>query len=218
MNSSFPGLIFEHTGYVRSWERRDTLKHAKDFVPGLFVAVFSVSALCAAVPPQGARAMGTVKNEKSMVLPKFKSALKPRGVRIRSQSKRAGIRVDTQKYPSLLVLATGYTAGEESTGKKPGNPKYGLTYSGVKVKRGKYSTIAADPSVFPIGSLLYIPGYGYGIVADTGSSIKGKHIDLYFKTVKAVYKDWGKKKLKVYIIKKGNGHLSKRALDELRAG
>ena len=76
----------------------------------------------------------------------------------------------------MKVTATGYTAGYESTGKKPGHPQYGITYSGVKVKRDRntLSTIAADPDVFPLGSILYIPGYGYGIVADIGSAIKGQ--------------------------------------------
>src|SRR6185312_15277556 len=87
---------------------------------------------------------------------------------------------DWSQYPSKKVVATGYTAGIESTGKEPGHPLYGITYSGVKVKRDLYSTIAADPKVFPLGTILFIPGYGYGVVADTGSAIKGNIIDLYF--------------------------------------
>ncbi len=79
---------------------------------------------------------------------------------------------DWDEYPVQRVTATGYTAGAESTGKKPGDPLYGLTYSGVKVKRDLYSTVAADPSVFPIGTILFIPNYGLGVVADTGSAIK----------------------------------------------
>ena len=82
---------------------------------------------------------------------------------------------------TVKVTATGYTAGYESTGKKPGHPQYGITYSGVKVKRDRntLSTIAADPDVFPLGSILYIPGYGYGIVADIGSAIKGQNRSLF---------------------------------------
>ncbi|MCI3987286.1 3D domain-containing protein, partial [Bacillus vallismortis] len=78
---------------------------------------------------------------------------------------------DWDEYPVQQVTATGYTAGAESTGKKPGDPLYGLTYSGVKVKRDLYSTVAADPSVFPFGTILFIPNYGLGVVADTGSAI-----------------------------------------------
>src|SRR3954470_19834263 len=43
--------------------------------------------------------------------------------------------LDWSKYPIHKVLATGYTAGYESTGKGPNHPEYGITYSGVSVKR-----------------------------------------------------------------------------------
>src|SRR5690625_874077 len=112
--------------------------------------------------------------------------------------------IDFKQYPTEKVVATGYTAGIESTGKTPDHPEFGLTYSGVKVKRDLYSTIAADPSVFPIGTVLFIPGYGYGVVADTGSAIKGNKIDLYFETVQDVYDEWGKKDVTVYLIEKGD--------------
>jgi 3D (Asp-Asp-Asp) domain-containing protein len=123
--------------------------------------------------------------------------------------------VDWSKYPSVEVVATGYTAGVESTGKTPDHPEYGITYSGVRVKRDLYSTIAADLDIFPIGTILFIPGYGYGVVADKGGAIKGNRIDLYYDTVEDVYKYWGKKKIQVYIVKKGNGKLSEEELKRL---
>ena len=116
---------------------------------------------------------------------------------------------------TVRVTATGYTAGLESTGKKPGMPGYGITRSGVKVRRDHVSTIAADPKVFPIGTLMYIPGYGYGIVADTGSAIKGNKIDLYFETTRQVYQLWGKRKVHVDVLKKGEGKLDESWLKEL---
>lgn len=115
---------------------------------------------------------------------------------------------DWSQYPSVEVVATGYTAGYESTGKTEGHPQYGITFSGVKVKRDLYSTVAADPNVFPIGTILFIPGYGFGVVADTGSAIKGKKIDLYYETVEEVYEQWGKKSIEVYVIEEGNGNLT----------
>ncbi|TLS38860.1 3D domain-containing protein [Pseudalkalibacillus caeni] len=122
---------------------------------------------------------------------------------------------DWSQFPVHTVVATGYTAGVESTGKDEGHPAYGITYSGVKVKRDLYSTIAADTSIFPIGTILYIPDYGYGVVADTGSAITGNKIDLYFETVKDVYANWGKKKINVYVIEKGNGSLTENRLKAL---
>jgi 3D (Asp-Asp-Asp) domain-containing protein len=118
-------------------------------------------------------------------------------------------------FKSIEVMATGYTAGVESTGKSPSHPQYGITFSGVKVRKGVVSTIAADTKVFPLGTLLYIPGYGYGIVADTGSAIKGNKIDLFFLNTKEVYTHWGKKKVNVYLLKKGNGKVTEAMLDHL---
>ncbi|WP_153126583.1 3D domain-containing protein [Peribacillus tepidiphilus] len=125
--------------------------------------------------------------------------------------------VDWTKYPKAKVTATGYTAGYESTGKHPNHPSYGITYSGVKVKRDLYSTVAADLRVFPIGTILFIPDYGYGVVADKGGAIKGNELDLYFNTVQEVYDKWGKKKVDVFVIQMGNGKLTEedlRALNE----
>jgi 3D (Asp-Asp-Asp) domain-containing protein len=125
---------------------------------------------------------------------------------------------DEQVLTTITVMATGYTAGYESTGKRPNHPLYGITFSGVKVRRDKnsLSTIAADPEIFPLGSILYIPGYGYGIVADTGSAIKGKKIDLYFSTIKQVYREWGKKEVDVQIIKLGNGKCTEKMVAQFR--
>ncbi|WP_285108610.1 3D domain-containing protein [Paenibacillus sp. UMB4589-SE434] len=123
--------------------------------------------------------------------------------------------VQAQVEKEVTVVATGYTAGIESTGKKPGHPEYGITYSGVKVRRDYVSTIAADLSVFPLGTILYIPGYGYGIVADIGSKIKGKKLDLYFDTTKQVYKQWGKKEVDVQVIKLGQGKVTEKLLNQL---
>ena len=120
--------------------------------------------------------------------------------------------IDFNQYPTTKVIATGYTAGVESTGNSPDHPQYGITYSGIKVKRDLYSTIAADLSVFPLGTILYIPDYGYGVVADIGGAIKGNKIDLYFDTVEEVYSEWGKKELEVYVVKEGNGQITEQEL------
>ncbi len=122
---------------------------------------------------------------------------------------------DWSKYPVKKVVATGYTAGYESTGKNPDHPEFGITYSGVKVKRDLYSTVAADLSVFPIGTILFIPEYGFGVVADKGGAIKGNRVDLYYETVDDVYTNWGKKELDVYVIEMGNGILTEHELISL---
>ncbi|WP_260631291.1 3D domain-containing protein [Bacillus sp. S/N-304-OC-R1] len=123
--------------------------------------------------------------------------------------------IDWSQYPAKRVVATGYTAFYESTGKHPGHPSFGITYSGVKVKRDLYSTVAADLNVFPIGTILFVPGYGYGVVADKGGAIKGNKVDLYYETVNDVYNEWGKKTLDVYVVQMGNGTLTEEELHAL---
>ena len=120
-----------------------------------------------------------------------------------------------RNFPKERVIATGYTAGEESTGKTKDHPEYGITYSGVEATRGLYSTIAADLSVYPLGTIMYIPEYGYGVVADKGSAIKGNKIDLYYQTVDDVYKEWGKKELDVFIVKMGDGKITSKEMEQL---
>ncbi len=123
------------------------------------------------------------------------------------------------KFDGVEVVATGYSANYESTGKTPDHPGYGITYSGLKVQRDEdaVSTIAADPDIFPLGSLLWIPGYGYGIVADIGSAIKGNRIDLYYPSAEEVYAEWGKKKLKVYVIQYGEGKVTEEMFKQVKS-
>jgi 3D (Asp-Asp-Asp) domain-containing protein len=55
----------------------------------------------------------------------------------------------------------------------------GVTALGLPAR---YGVVAVDPSVIPLGTRLYIPGYGFAIAADTGSAIVGNRIDLCFNT------------------------------------
>lgn len=123
--------------------------------------------------------------------------------------------IQEEGYKSEEVIATGYTAGVESTGKTPAHEAYGVTYAGVPVRRDVYSTIAADISIYPLGTILYIPGYGYGVVTDIGSAIQGNKIDLYFDTVEDVYNEWGKQTIDVYVIRPGEGAITEEELDAL---
>ncbi len=124
--------------------------------------------------------------------------------------------IPTRNYAaSVEVVATGYTADFACTGKTSAHPQYGITYSGVKVRRAVYSTIAADLRVFPLGTILYIPGYGYGVVADKGSAVRGHKIDLYFASRRQVFSEWGKRNVRISVIRYGTGRLDERTMDWL---
>ena len=85
--------------------------------------------------------------------------------------------------------ATAYTDDVESQGKWVGQ-----TASGMKPQVG---VIAVDPKVIPLGTKLYVEGYGNAIAGDTGGVIKGKRLDLFMNTNEECYV-WGRKKVKVW--------------------
>jgi len=68
--------------------------------------------------------------------------------------------------------------------------------------RAGFGVVAVDPAVIPLGSRLYIEGYGYAIAADTGSAIKGMRIDLGYDT-KGQALRFGRRPVRVYIIQRG---------------
>lgn len=78
----------------------------------------------------------------------------------------------------------------------------GITASGAPTKRnpGGYSTIAVDPRVIPIGTTVYVEGYGYAVAEDTGGAIKGNIIDVFFHS-ESEASSWGRRSVKVYILK-----------------
>lgn len=85
---------------------------------------------------------------------------------------------------SLSVVATAYA--------NPG----GFTATGAPAG---YGDVAVDPSVIPLGTKLYIPGYGYGVADDTGGAIQGYRIDLCFDSVSQAI-SFGRQVVKVYIL------------------
>ena len=61
------------------------------------------------------------------------------------------------------------------------------------------STIAVDPSIIPLGSKVYIPGYGEAIAADTGGAIKGHRIDLFLNSENEC-ENWGRQNVTLYVL------------------
>ncbi len=104
----------------------------------------------------------------------------------------------TRFVRALKMTATAYDATFESCGKHPDHPYYGITYSGLKVRPG---IVAVDPKVIPLGTYLYVEGYGEALAADIGGAIKGNRIDLYYESPADVAK-YGKRTVKVYILDK----------------
>jgi 3D (Asp-Asp-Asp) domain-containing protein len=90
---------------------------------------------------------------------------------------------------TIPMVATAYTRYDE------GCTDY--TYRGNYAKRG---IAAVDPNVIPLGTKLYIPGYGNAIADDIGGAIQGHRIDLFMETLDEAF-EYGVRNVTVYIIK-----------------
>jgi peptidoglycan DL-endopeptidase CwlO len=78
-------------------------------------------------------------------------------------------------------------SGSKVTVSSTGYCLRGTTATGIPVGWG---VIAVDPSFIPLGTRMFVPGYGEGVAADTGSAVKGAVIDLWFPTC-AQALQWG---------------------------
>ena len=88
----------------------------------------------------------------------------------------------------IHVEATAYSSAE------PGLSAY--TALGTLCRRG---VIATDPNVIPLGTRVFIPGYGYAVAEDTGGAIVGHKIDVAFDSVAECY-EFGRKFIEIYIL------------------
>jgi 3D (Asp-Asp-Asp) domain-containing protein len=92
----------------------------------------------------------------------------------------------------IEMTATGYGPS--------GNGRYGMhTATGI---RPRYGIVAVDPRIIPLGTKLFVEGYGYAIAADTGSAIKGMRIDLFYESDGRA-SQVGRKKVRVLILEPG---------------
>jgi 3D (Asp-Asp-Asp) domain-containing protein len=89
---------------------------------------------------------------------------------------------------ALSMKASAYSAYD------PGNGSY--TYGGNLLRKG---LAAVDPAVIPLGTRLYIPGYGYAIADDIGGAIKGQRIDLAFDNRHEAL-NFGVQRVTVYVV------------------
>ena len=129
--------------------------------------------------------IGTKKEEVKKEEPK-----KAEPAKSSKSSKSSGNVINGREYSKVLkVKATAYTPYDGGC--------TGMTASGTRAGVG---TIAVDPKVIPMGTKLYIPGYGVGTALDTGGAIKGNKIDVCYMTKGEAY-NWGVKNLNIYILK-----------------
>ena len=98
--------------------------------------------------------------------------------------------VDDSQYASVMAMeATAYLPTDGSGA--------GVTAMGIPAT---YGVAAVDPSVIPLGTRLYVPGYGEAIAADTGGAIYGYKIDLCMESYEEAM-NFGRRTITVYVLK-----------------
>ncbi|MFD9628701.1 ubiquitin-like domain-containing protein [Peribacillus muralis] len=109
-----------------------------------------------------------------------------------AQASRGVTNVSSTSGKEIYVASTAYTASCKGCS--------GVTSTGVDLKSNPGAKIiAVDPSVIPLGSKVYVEGYGYAVAADKGGAIKGNRIDVFFSSKNDAYR-WGVKNVKVRVL------------------
>lgn len=76
----------------------------------------------------------------------------------------------------------------------------GVTATGFDLRANPNAKIiAVDPRVIPLGTKVYVEGYGYAVASDTGGAIKGHKIDVFFPSKAEAFR-WGVRKVKIKIL------------------
>ncbi|MBT2671132.1 DUF348 domain-containing protein [Streptomyces sp. ISL-14] len=109
-----------------------------------------------------------------------------------AQASRGVTNVSSSSGKEIYVSSTAYTASCKGCS--------GVTSTGVDLKSNPGAKIiAVDPNVIPLGSKVYVDGYGYAMAADKGGAIKGNRIDVFFSSKNDAYR-WGVKRVKIRVL------------------
>jgi len=92
----------------------------------------------------------------------------------------------------MTMIATAYTAYCEGCS--------GTTAYGIDLRANpEEKVIAVDPRVIPLGTRVWVEGYGEAIAGDTGGAIKGNKIDVFIPSYDNAIQ-WGRKEVKLIIL------------------
>lgn len=99
---------------------------------------------------------------------------------------------DTQEESGrwMSVEATAYSRNQESLSN--------FTFSGIDLRENS-RVIAVDPNVIPLGSKIFVPGYGEYVAGDTGGAIKGNRIDVHMEDLDAAWA-FGRRQIDIKVL------------------
>ncbi|OZU89667.1 cell wall-binding protein [Virgibacillus indicus] len=117
---------------------------------------------------------------------------KPSKKDIKPEKKEEASEQSEPEGRTFSVEATAYTAYCAGCS--------GITATGVNLKANPHAkVISVDPNVIPLGTEVYVEGYGYAVAADTGGAINGNRIDVHLPTKSEAY-SWGRRTVTVTIL------------------
>ncbi|QRG66090.1 S-layer homology domain-containing protein [Brevibacillus choshinensis] len=137
-----------------------------------------------------------------LVSPYTDGTLKPQTTITRAEAATyAALHLLTSKAADQGALANGTAYREKLTVKTtaysyPSNSSV-LSYLEYPLRKG---VVAVDPNVIPLGTHLYIDGYGYAVAADIGGAVKQRHVDLYLPTLSDAQRYGMKQGVNVYVL------------------
>lgn len=150
---------------------------------------------------ESAKTQSAEKSVKQAESPKSQSADEPKQETERVETKAAIQPNEQSKEAEKMVVEAGDTISVEATAytveSAGGN---GITTIGIDLnKNPDAKVISVDPNVIPLGTKVYVEGYGHAIAGDTGSAIKGNKIDVYLPTEEEAL-NWGRRTVNVTIL------------------
>jgi 3D (Asp-Asp-Asp) domain-containing protein len=113
-----------------------------------------------------------------------------------TRSQQVGSSGGSGSAPAPPPAPAPATSGQKMTVSATGYCLRGTTATGIPVAWG---VIAVDPTLIPLGTKMFVPGYGQGVAADTGSAVKGSVIDLWFPTCAQAIQ-WGRRTVTITLL------------------
>lgn len=184
-------VVEEETNFAVETKKEDSLLKGKEKVVQLGVNG-TVSRTYEVVKENGKEVSRNMVSEKTIKEPTKKVVAVGTKVVTASVSRGENSSAAPSGGKEFYATATAYTANC--------NGCSGVTATGVNLKSNpNVKIIAVDPSVIPLGSKVWVEGYGYAVAGDTGGAIKGNKIDLFMPSKSKAY-DFGRQKVRVKVL------------------
>jgi 3D (Asp-Asp-Asp) domain-containing protein/uncharacterized coiled-coil protein SlyX len=178
-------------------QQKDTLVNQKRELKQLNDQVNKLSEQLGKQKADNQKATESFETERETLQAKIKDLEKELAFKKANEGKAiAASTLPSTKSPQgrkVTVEATGYiaTCSEGCTG---------ITATGYNLAANPHAkVIAVDPNVIPLGTKVYVPGYGYAVAADTGGGINGHEIDVHFPSTHDALQ-WGRRTIEITIV------------------